>query len=245
MLKLVLQNIISLFAPNFIKKSLLNFFGHDIHRNAKIGMVLLGKEIVLKLDSDTHIHSFNFLSCFDLYLRRGSKINCFNLFSGAFSADLGEGASIGRVNRFKNSGMRLEAKNCSFSIGKGSNITSFHYLDLTDSILIGENSVVGGSHSQFWTHGFRHFDKGMVRLRVDGEIKIGDGVYIGSRVLLNPGVAVGDCVSVGAGAVVSKDLLVSGMYVSERLRMIELDDENFYSKYKATEETEITYFKKR
>lgn len=245
MAKLILQNIISLFTPSPLKRIILNWFGHDIHRDARVGIVFLGNKVVLNLDCDTYIKNFNWFKCNIVSLRRGATIKNLNMFSGEFDVDVGESATVGNFNRFGNSSIGLKERNCKFSIGRESNVTSYHYFDLTESICIGTNSVIGGSYSQFWTHGFRHFDKGSIRLRVDGGINIGDGVYLGSRVLVNPGVVISDSVSVGAGAIVSKNLLSAGMYVSERLRLIKFDDEAFYSRYKANEEGQVRYFKRR
>lgn len=214
-----------------IKRSLLNLLGHQVTRGATIGIIFLGKNTRLLMDKNTYIGSLNYINCKIVKLGHDSFIRHFNMFSGDFDLELESGSSIGNLNRFKNSQMFLEYEVPKFSIGTDSNITSMHYFDMTDSISIGNNSVVGGSYSQFWTHGFRHLDFGNTRVRIDAKISIGSGVYLGSKVILNPGVKITDMVSVGAGAVVGKSLLKDGLYVTQNLRFINASDAEFRKKY--------------
>jgi maltose O-acetyltransferase len=46
----------------------------------------------------------------------------------------------------------------------------------------------------------------MDRRKKEGDISIGDGVWIGVNVLINPGVSIGDNAIVGANAVITKDV---------------------------------------
>ena len=232
MFKFIFQNVVTIFMPSILKIKILNLIGHSISRKSKIGPVILGRSTKLSLHEGAFIGGFNLLSCHSLELKQDSFIRRFNTFQGEFTVKLNKQASIGNFNRFVNSSFELEKSKPELKLGVSSNLTSKHYFDMTESIIIGRNTVIGGRGSQFWTHGFQHFNKGTSRFRVDGAIQIGDGVYIGSRVLFNPGVIVSDSVSLGSGAIVSKDLLHPGLYVSQQLRCLEVSEESFLKKYK-------------
>jgi acetyltransferase-like isoleucine patch superfamily enzyme len=247
MFKFLIQNFISLLFPSFIKVFLLNFIGHSIDKSVKIGPVVLGRLVKLNLAKDSSIGAFNVFMCHGVNLKEGAFIRRINRFQGAFDILLNEKSAIGNFNSFVNGGAKLIIGNPIFSLGKYSNLTSRHYFDLTDSIVIGSNTVIGGLSSQFWTHGFQHFNKGQVRLRVDGAITIGDGVYIGSRVIFNPNVNVCDEAALGAGAVISKNLLKPGLYVSPALRYFETSETDFFDKYskEVLFNTDILVYKKK
>ena len=51
-------------------------------------------------------------------------------------------------------------------------------------------------------------------------VEIGENVYIGSSCVILPGVNIADNIIVGAGSVVTKDLLVSGIYGGSPARLI-------------------------
>ena len=107
-------------------------------------------------------------------------------------------------------------------------------MDLTKSITLGDFVTIGGHAGQFWTHGFVHAPSGADRIRVDGEIVIGDNVYIGSRCTFNPGVYIASGISLGANSCISKSLLVKGMYVSQGLRYVPQDFEKIKARLKKT-----------
>ena len=243
MCRFLIQNFISLFFPSFIKVFLLNFTGHSIDKSVKIGPVILGRSVKLNLAKGSSIGALNVFMCHGVNLKEGAFIRRVNTFQGAVHVHLDEKASIGNLNRFVKGGVMVTDSSM-FSLGVSSNLTSMHYFDLTGNIIIGSNSVIGGSCSQFWTHGFQHFDKGLIRHRLDGEIIIGDGVYIGSKVIFNPNVVIADDISLGAGTVISKNLSESGTYVSQKLRFIPVTKESFYRKYKTEISSGISVYKK-
>jgi acetyltransferase-like isoleucine patch superfamily enzyme len=131
-----------------------------------------------------------------------------NIIKGISSLVLGEGVFIGHFNRMVAHpglyGMRPALK-----VGERTTITRDHFFDLTDSIEIGAGVVIGGTGSQFWTHGFD-----VERNRIQGEILIGDRCYVGSRALFNLGVQLGPETVIGAGAVVSRSFPDGGCFVA-------------------------------
>lgn len=85
------------------------------------------------------------------------------------------------------------------------------FLDNSDRITIGDNTRIG-SHVRLLTtthkKGFPFASRGAVRLPV----VIGCDCWIGAGVTILPGVVIGDRVTVGAGAVVTRDLPSDGTY---------------------------------
>lgn len=68
---------------------------------------------------------------------------------------------------------------------------------------------------------------------MDGEIKIGDNCYIGSRCIFMPGVKVCNDVIVGAGSCVSKSLTKKGVYVNQPLRHLPIHADEAIKKFGA------------
>ena len=235
MFKLLILNFSVIVFPNFMKRVLLNMLGHEIEKGARVGIVLIGERCQLKMSKGALLGSFNILACNMVVLGENAKIGKFNYFKGLFDVNMDTSTAIGNFNQFTNGGALIVKGKTKISLARFSNITSSHYFDLTSEIEIGTNSVVGGKATQFWTHGFQHFQKGEIRYRVDGGISLGDGVYLGARVTINPGVKIEDSVSVGAGAVVAKNLSQECMYVSQPLREIDVSKELFFKKYELVE----------
>lgn len=105
-----------------------------------------------------------------------------------------------------------------------------HLLDVTRDIIIGENTMLAGSGSQIWTHKFYFRKDGDGFVRVDSGVEVGHNCYIGSRCIILSGVKIGDCITVGANACVSKSILARGLYVSQPLRMIPFDPDETIDK---------------
>lgn len=174
-----------------------------------------------------------------IQLKENAAIRNFNFFKGPFKIDLSEETNIGKQNTFLRGNHKVSFGNSILSVGKGTRITSANHFDLTKSITFGEFSQVAGINTQFWTHGYLHADEGKERIRIDGEINIGNNVYIGSRCLINPGVTVANAINIGGNSVVSKDLLKSGMYVNQKLRYLENNIEKARSKFNRVKEENL------
>jgi acetyltransferase-like isoleucine patch superfamily enzyme len=102
-----------------------------------------------------------------------------------------------------------------------SKITAGHYVNLIAPISFGAYSVLAGSGSQMWTHGFTHDTEGPGREEHKKPIRIGDNVYIGSMCCIGPGVTLGNHVAIGSHSSVAKSLSEPGLYVSQELRLVE------------------------
>ena len=83
--------------------------------------------------------------------------------------------------------------------------------------------MLAGAGSQVWTHGYFFAQEGIDRIRIDGEVKIGNNVNISSACVINSGVTIADAITVGSNVCVSKSLFEKGMYVSQELRYIAKD----------------------
>jgi acetyltransferase-like isoleucine patch superfamily enzyme len=222
MFRLFLINcVVSLVWIPRLRNLLLNLCGLNIHKTSKIGLsLILTKNI--QLGKASNISHFNFLQCDSVILLDHSTIGKLNFFKGRFDVYMENNSHIGNSNILKNNGLRVIPKVSIFKLGKNSNITSSHYLDISCDITFGNNSVLAGRSSTLWTHGFVHFNKGGDRLIKLEDIYFGDGVYIGSNCIINPGTRVEDDVNIGSGTSVSGRLEEAGLYVNQKMRFINL-----------------------
>lgn len=222
--------LVCLIPFNIVKIVLLKFFGHRVSFSSKIGLSFIFVPKI-NMGKGASIGSFNFIRCNGLQMGEKSKIKKLNVIKGSFLVKLGDFSGVSYLNKIGNSSDQEFDKNqVVFNLGINSFVVRSNFLDLTQSIKIGENSILAGKGTQLWTHGFYHADKGPERVRVDGSINIGNNVYVGSRCVFNPGVSVGDSIHIGAGSVISKNLDNPGMYVSQRLRHVENSLETIKSK---------------
>lgn len=93
----------------------------------------------------------------------------------------------------------------SFSIGEDSRIINNHFIDLWNSVEIGNNTWLAGKRSQLWTHGSIYTKTG----GKDLSIQIGDDIYIGSNCSIAPGVKIESLNLVGLGSVLTHSITTS------------------------------------
>jgi acetyltransferase-like isoleucine patch superfamily enzyme len=208
--------------PSFLLRYILRFLGHKIGQNAKIGFsFLFVKEI--EINENAIIGHFNLFLNDKIILNDYSLIGYLNIFKGPFTLNLKQKAAIGNKNYITRARLGVTYGDSALVLGELTKVTVGHHLDLTRSIIFGDFSILAGIRSQLWTHGYYHSDTGSERVRIDGEIIIGNNVYVGSGCIFNPGVTVASAIHIGGGSVISKDLEKPGMYVGQRLRHIEND----------------------
>lgn len=210
------------FLPSIVLRPLLRVLGHKIGKGTKIGFSLIYVNKFTLLDN-TKIGHLNLILNESLTLKQHAYIGYLNIFKGPFSIILNEKAAIGNKNYITRAKKGISYGVSNLTLGALTKVTVGHHLDLTRSITFGDNSILAGIKSQLWTHGYYHANEGPDRIRIDGEIKIGNNVYVGSACIFNPGVKVNDAIHIGAGSVISKNLQESGMYVSQGLRFIKND----------------------
>ena len=184
----------------------------------------------MSIEDNVKIGHLNLILNDELSLKTSSYLGYLNILKGPFKLLLTEKAAIGNKNYITRGFLGLTYGVSILKLGFLTKITSGHHIDLTRSIKFGDNSILAGLSSQLWTHGYYHADIGSDRIRIDGEIHIGDNVYIGSRCIFNPGIKVSNAIHIGAGSSISKNLDKDGMYVGQGLRYIENDLERIKNK---------------
>lgn len=227
--------VITLIIPiNFLKVFLLKLLGHKVSYRSRLGMSFIRVKRIILADYAS-IGRFNFIKIEELELENSSFIKHGNFIRGPFNILIREKGSMTNQNKIRRAYAPITAGVSTLEIGKDSHIVSNQFLDLTKSIKFGQRSQIAGIGAQFWTHGYIHF-KNQERVRVDGDILIGDNVYIGSRCTFNAGVTIGDNITIGSNSVVSKDLVEPGLYVNQPLRFIQRDEQNLLTKLTKVED---------
>ena len=228
-MKKKITGLCTLVLPSFFLPIILRLFGHEIGQNVKIGFSYIGvPKLVLK--ENAKIGHLNIVLNSSIHMQANAQIGYMNILKGPFKLYLKEKAALGNKNYLTRAKSGITYGDSILQLGKLTKITTSHHLDLTRSVFFGDFSILAGIRSQLWTHGYYHSDQGADRVRIDGEIFVGNNVYIGSGCIFNPGVRVADAVHVGGGCTVSKNLDKSGMYVNQGLRYIENDLENIRKK---------------
>ncbi len=223
--------VLRIFFLNLNKKNSVSF-----KSSIGIGVYLVD---TIKVEKGGRIENFTFININNLIIGENSTIRRFNFINGPFDIILHKGCGIGKSNKIFRSKFPIVSGHSALELFDNTFINSAHFLDLTKSITFGKNTVVAGRNTQFWTHGYYHADFGKERIRIDGEICIGNNVYVGSRCIFNPGVKVYDAIHIGGGSAISKDLTQSGMYVSQGLRFVENNLEKVKSKLKEVKGVEL------
>ncbi len=218
-MQLKLYAIISFILPSALAIWLLNLLGHQIDRSAHIGFSWLQcKEI--KMGKNSKIGHFNLIRISNISLGEQASIRRFNRMKGPLTLLMHKRAAIGNNNNVYRAESPIALGAASLTLGELAILTSKHTLDCTRSISIGDFTTISGFDTQFWTHGFYHEEWGPDRIRIDGSIKIGNNVSIGTRCVINPGVEVGNAINVGGNSCLSKSIYEPGMYVAQALRFI-------------------------
>lgn len=159
--------------PSGMKIVLLRMLGYKIGKKCYIGYsLILSKDVMI--GDYVSIGHFNLIwNLISLKMLNGSRVGSFNWITGG---------GIGNL-----------------TIKLNSSIRRFHFLEASGSIVIGNNSILAGRSSHFFTHGLSPSNLDDVR-----PIIINDWCYIGSGVKIVPGVNIPDGCFVGMGSVVTK-----------------------------------------
>lgn len=169
--------LIIMVLPSTLKVLALRFLGHEVHKTARIGFSYLHVQR-LSLGEDTYIGSGNIFTNLNyLQLQREARINRWNRFTSA----------PGYVGQL--------------IVGQRSSISLRHYFDVCDVVKIGNDTIIAGHRSTFFTH-----SKGLENVDYVKPIRIGNWCYLGSNLCVVPGAGVGSHCFVGMGAVLVEDL---------------------------------------
>ncbi|MDQ7016514.1 MAG: hypothetical protein Q9N68_09090 [Gammaproteobacteria bacterium] len=208
--------------PFFLKNYILSLLGWRIKGRVRIGFSYIEVKSV-SLAEGVVIGHANFIKNDLLVMEEFAYIQHVNRLSGPFACVLKKKAGIGVFNVIKRAKKPLVWGRSMLKLGYLSKITSHHVVDCCRSVRMGDYSILAGRGSQLWTHGYLHAPTGAGRFRLDGRITIGNNVYIGSASVINPGVKIGDKITLGAHSSIATSLLQPGLYVSQALRYIPLD----------------------
>jgi len=172
----------------------------------KIKRLLYGSLFRYDIAHDAYI-GFSYIDVDNLILETNARIGHLNHISGIHTFTIKKGGEIKWLNTIVVSrGLNVET---SFILGEQATLTREHFFDLSGSITIGKNTVIGGIQSQFWTHSFNI----KRQMRIDS-ICIGDHCFIGSAVRFSPGSEIPDRCVVGIASVVTKRFQSEGVLIA-------------------------------
>ena len=213
--------VLAFVLPSRLAVIVLRCFGHQMAWDARIGFsLLLVDRLVMGVGA--RIGHGNLVQVRRLLLDHKARIGRSNILNGPLSICLRSHAEIGNRNKVLRGPLpSVTYGTATFKLGRNSKITADHRIDCTQSVVLGCDSILAGSGSQLWTHGYVHEPQGGGRYRVDGPIFIGDCVYIGSASIVTTGVRIANNIIVGAGTTVARNLDQPGMYVSAAVRQLE------------------------
>lgn len=159
--------------PSVLKIWCLRLYGAKIGKGCKIGISIISAKQI-DIGDYVLIGHLNLIYRLNkLSMGSGSKIDSFNWITGGSIGDL--------------------------YIGNNSSIRRFHFIEASGSMFMGNNTIVAGRSSLFFTHGLTPDNLNDVR-----SIKIGNWCYIGAACRFLPGASIGNGTFVGMGAVVTK-----------------------------------------
>jgi len=122
-----------------------------------------------------------------------------------------------------------------YNISIGENFYSNYNCTILDcaKVTIGDNVMFAPNVSLFTAGHPVHFEARNAFIEYAFPINIGDNVWIGGGVIVNPGITIGDNVVIGSGSVVTKDIPSNSIAVGNPctvLREITDEDKKYYFK---------------
>jgi maltose O-acetyltransferase len=98
------------------------------------------------------------------------------------------------------------------SIGSGSYINAGCWFEGSGRIEIGRDCLLGPEVLILTSTHARDSGGDVARVSEAGQVRVGDGCWLGARAMLMPGVSIGAGTVVAAGAVVTRDCEAGGLY---------------------------------
>lgn len=171
------------------RRCLQALFGYELHPTCFVGYSVVDVASCV-MEAESRIGHFNIIRNLDqLRLEQDSGIGTLNYVTGFPSS---------RKGSFEH----LHNRECSLTLKRMAGITSRHFVDCTGSVLIGTRSTVAGIRSTILTHSID-----VVRNRQDAApVRIGEGCFLGSNIVVLPGVEISSNCVVAAGTVVNRSL---------------------------------------
>ena len=119
--------------------------------------------------------------------------------------------SIVPIEIFSHEGALISIGDDTF-INYGSSISAHKQVKIGHDCLLGHYTRISDNHE----HGVDHRDV----VPPSAPVTIGDHVWIGSMVIILPGVSIGDYAAIGAGSVVTKDIPANCLAVGNPARVV-------------------------
>jgi len=144
-------------------------------------------------------------------------------------------------------------------ICEGYQIAGHSQINIEDNVWIGRNCVISGnggliikrgtivSHNvEIWTQNHKYEGEDLMTIPYDKcfvnkEVKICENVWIGSRVIIVPGVTIGEGSVIGAGAVVTKDVPPCGVMGGNPAKLLKYRDKDQYYNLKAEDKVYLKF----
>ncbi|MBU3129320.1 sugar O-acetyltransferase [Clostridium tagluense] len=122
-----------------------------------------------------------------------------------------------------------------YNISIGENFYSNYNCTILDcaKVTIGDNVMFAPNVSLFTAGHPIHFEPRNAGLEYAFPINIGNNVWLGGGVIVNPGITIGDNVVIGSGSVVTKDIPPNSIAVGNPckvIRQISEEDKKYYFK---------------
>jgi acetyltransferase-like isoleucine patch superfamily enzyme len=215
-LRVLISIIIALIPFNFLRLFLYKFLlGFKVDKYSKISAfnLIVAEDVSLKM---AVIGPFNIIKIKSIKMDCDSYIGKFNVFSKLNLINMQKNSCILHKNFIGGTyGTSVECGCENLFIGEGSQISLSCFFDLSNQIIIGNNVVIAGSGTQFWTHGFNS-----LRVRSTAPIVIKNNVFIGAASTVVQGIHICSDVVIGAGTVVHRNIDTPGLYVSNKLQRV-------------------------
>lgn len=154
--------------------------------------------------------------------------------------------------KYRNHKFLSEGSGCVYKYLKSS-FPNAEQISLADDVHIGPGCMLDGAGGIRIERGTifapdvsiysrtHNFDRDLSALPFDNvmltaPVHIGEYVWIGARVIILPGVSIGDGAVVGAGAVVARDIPACAIAVGNPARVVRLRDQVVFEKLRAEDE---------
>lgn len=219
----IIRAILFFILPSFVLRFFSKLLGGEkfvMKKDARIGFSIVMCDNII-LEENARIGHFNFIRCKKTMLYKNSSIRHLNFIKGNFSVIIGESGWINLQNKI--SANPDTYQDVTLTLEREAKIGVRHLLDMTDSITLGEFSMLAGTDTQIWTHSFLFSQSQNKFIRLDAPVHIGSHCYIGARSTILSGVKIGKGITIGASTCVSKSIEKQGLYISQNLVYKEFD----------------------
>ena len=185
--------------PSFLKKAIYRLRGYRIGKKVSIGFgsVVVGDDVVI--GSHVSIGFLSFVRCAHIRIGDYVQIGATTFIDTPFF-EIGDGSKINEQVFVGG----LQFPDSRLVIGRNCQIMQMSFINPTRSIIIGDDSGIGGDCLLF---GHTSWLSQLEGYKVDFEpIEIGNSVSLSWRVFVLPGVKIGDGAVIGANSLVSQSI---------------------------------------